>query len=458
MKFPFLDFLRRPRIQLAVTPGRPGAAATDANPLGFKTYTAEVALQKVKELECSTPAIQSYRELLESYVVGSGFLLETEDVRLRAIWQTWLAGLTEDWPDIQRTLIWCLARDGELFIQLTDDLIQYDPQCFPRQAGGYTDGCKTDNRGRVTHYRYNPALGGRPGQPPLARDIPAGEIIHFYRRDRVGQLRGDTWFQAVLSRLEMLDRFESTAISVAEISAAITAYIETDKEGVWDELTGNVNRNVLNPNDPDYDEAKAEDLKEQMALTRPVKPGELRRLFPGDKVVKGETAWPAAAWDAIKFGLLLDIAQGLGLSYAGLTGDSSRGSFSSIRFGYQRDIRFYMHCQDLMAQLLSRILHRVYAAATGDDAGISMLQYKWRRPGFDYIEPMRDIAADQIALAAGLASRTELMAKRGKDFNTMVDERAAEEAYAQSKGVILPQLSLPDYDTREHINDDAQRD
>ena len=95
---------------------------------------------------------------------------------------------------------------------------------------------------------------------------------------------------------------------------------------------------------------------------------------------------------------------------------------------------------------------------TGDDAGISMLQYKWRRPGFDYIEPMRDIAADQIALAAGLASRTELMAKRGKDFNTMVDERAAEEAYAQSKGVILPQLSLPDYDTREHINDDAQRD
>lgn len=458
MKFPFLNFLRRPRIQLAVTPGRDNAAAPDGKPQGFDSYTAEAALRRVKELECSTPAIQSYRELLESYVVGSGFLLETENERLHAIWQTWLAGLSEDWPDIQRTLMWCLARDGELFIQLTEDLIQYDPACFPRQSGGYTDGCKTDSRGRVTAYHYNPGLTNRPGQTALARDIPAEEIIHFYRRDRVGQLRGDTWFQAVLSRLEMLDRFESTAVSVAELSAAITAYIETDINGTWDEMTSNINRNVLDKNSDSYDEEEADRIMAQLALTRPVKPGELRRLFPGDKVVKGETAWPAQAWDSIKFGLMLDIAQGLGLSYAGLTGDSSRGSFSSIRFGYQRDIRFYMHCQDLMAELLTRILLRVYAAATGGNGDASMLQYKWRRPGFDYIEPMRDIAADQIALAAGLASRTELMAKRGRDFRTMIDERAAEEAYAQLRGVILPQLSLPDYDTREHINDDANRD
>lgn len=65
------------------------------------------------------------------------------------------------------------------------------------------------------------------------------------------------------------------------------------------------------------------------------------------------------------------------------------------------------------------------------------LSWEWIHAGIPWMDPLKEITADIAAVKAGLASRTRLLKERGQTYTDIIDELAAEQNYADAKGVAL---------------------
>lgn len=68
--------------------------------------------------------------------------------------------------------------------------------------------------------------------------------------------------------------------------------------------------------------------------------------------------------------------------------------------------------------------------------------FEWVPTGSPWIDPLKEVQADIAAISAGLATRTDTLKARGKDFTETADRLAAENEYLASRG--LPTSTQPD--------------
>ncbi|MEL6785442.1 MAG: phage portal protein, partial [Pseudomonadota bacterium] len=156
--------------------------------------------------------------------------------------------------------------------------------------------------------------------------------------------------------------------------------------------------------------------------------GSAVHLRDGDTVTNGlppqvegyEEFWAANA---------LEIAMGLGISYASLTGDLSKGNFSSNRMGWLEDQRFFEATRDdtLHPKFLDRVntdtqLAAQFVGVRGD------FVLGWTPPARDMVDPAKDTKANIEAMKAGIKSRAETVRERGRDVEDVDAERAEDVA------------------------------
>lgn len=399
----------------------------------------------------NNPWVAAAVDSLVGNVVGAGIKPQSTHPdravreRLQALWLRWTDQATPDgladFYGLQSMAVRAMVESGESFarlrvndtadgIPLQIELLDREqvPTDLHRDIGGgarIRAGIEFDSAGRRIAYRVSTA---RPGDPlgsfrmdPIR--VPAADCLHLFKPLAAGQLRGITWLAPVLLRLHELDQFEDATLVKAKVAALFTGFI-TDPDGTVGGLSGDNRSGVL---------------------TVGMEPGSLIPLPPGADIRFSNPTEHDAYAPFVK-NHLRAVAAGLGLPYELVSGDLEGVTYSSIRAGlveFRRRVEQLQH--NVVVHLFCRPVWERFvrlAVLTGDlpardfDADpAAYLGCSWLPPKFDYVDPMKDVQAEILAIDAGLKSRSQAISERGYDAEQVDAEIAADKERADGMGL-----------------------
>ncbi len=243
--------------------------------------------------------------------------------------------------------------------------------------------------------------------------VAADDVMHLFVTTTPGQVRGVSWLSSVLTRLQELDRLDDALLARANVSALFGGFVQS--------VDGS------NPF-PDADLGDPNELS--------IEPGAMRLLPPGCTVQFPDIP-DAGNTDALIKHLLRSIASGVGVPYELLTGDLSQVNYSSAKLGLEA---FKRRVASLRASLLdARLLRPLWRRVVlleilsgrlqapdfeRDPEPFFRMTAMW--PGFAPLDPYREAESDVLLLNAGLRSRAEIIAARGRDIADVDAEFAAD--------------------------------
>lgn len=271
-------------------------------------------------------------------------------------------------------------------------------------------------------YRDHPGTQTPHATPVMAERVDASEIIHVYRVDRPGQVRGVTWFAPVMMRLRDFGDFVDATLVRQRTATCFTAFVTSGEPDV----------RVIETDGADGATSTNEKPLEWF------EPGKIERLLPGE-TVEFPTLPQTADFGAYSAATLREIAAGLGISYEAMSGDLGGVNFSSGRMGwleFQRNIdawRNYM----IQPQMLSRIGGWFLEAARITQGVAGSPRIKWTPPRREMISMQEEVPATVKLIRAGLISRSEALRKMGFDPVLVDEEIAADQKRADKLGLIL---------------------
>ncbi len=142
------------------------------------------------------------------------------------------------------------------------------------------------------------------------------------------------------------------------------------------------------------------------------------------------------------------IAIGTGITYEQLTGDLTGVNYSSIRAGLiefrrrctmlQHNIMVFQFCRPvwdrwLELALLSGELDIGEEWTKGKEG--AKKEVKWIAQGFDWVDPLKDQQAQQMAVRNGFKSRSEVVSEMGYDVEEIDQEIAEDQRRASELGL-----------------------
>ncbi|MGE0717189.1 MAG: phage portal protein [Alphaproteobacteria bacterium] len=309
---------------------------------------------------------------------------------------------------------------------------------FGPDAGYCLNGVEFDARGRRTAYRLWP---NHPGEMVMRTDrmmlerVPASDVLHLYRLERPGQVRGYPWIASALLGIRDLAEYEASELIRKKFAAMFTAFITTDAEKAPD--------NVIAANTT-YD-SEGNVLRSEAVL----EPGTSQYLLPGENVAFSEPADVGQSYEAFMRTNLRAAAAAFGITYEQLTGDLTGVNFSSIRAGlneFQRRAERWQHhvvAHQLCRPIWARFLRAAFLSGRLPvPAGYAEDPRPWRRvewvaPGWRYVNPLQEAAADQMEMRSGTRSRRQVVASRGDSVERLDREIAADAARADRLGLVF---------------------
>lgn len=254
------------------------------------------------------------------------------------------------------------------------------------------------------------------------RRIPASQIIHLGRSTRVGQTRFVTPFAPVLQDLKMLGGLQEAVLVLQRTAACKMGFLSVDPE-------------LTSP------------LEAEPGGTVPwdAEPGKIEQLPLGMQFTPWDPGQPGQEYDPFTKNVLRAIAAGLGVSYASLTGDLSEANYSSARVGMLSERDGYARDQRYLIAALHRRVYAEWLAwaflsgalAELAPGGVDRYPVEWIPRPFPWIDPLKDIEASLLEVAAGVNSLTDIAAGQGRDFADVIQKRKQELALAREAGVTL---------------------
>jgi lambda family phage portal protein len=236
--------------------------------------------------------------------------------------------------------------------------------------------------------------------------VPADEVLHLYRADRPGQLRGATWLASIMLRLRDFDLFEDAQLKRQQCAAMFAGFIH-DIEGIDD----------------------AEETKQEVELADKMEPGMLELLPPGKEIT---LARPPGAENYGEFTtvVLHSVATGLGITYAQLTGNLAEVNFSSGRIGFLESHRNFDTWRNniMLLQLIDPAFD--WFAEGMELIGVNMSGARpvHTAPKREMIDPSKEIAALKTAVRSGFKSQSDAIRETGADPDTHYQELADDNA------------------------------
>lgn len=377
--------------------------------------------------------------------------------QIQSLWLRWTdeadaAGLT-DFYGLQSLACRSVMEAGECFLRLRPRLpkdalsvplqlqlleAEHLPSAETRKLenGNYIRaGIEFNGIGRRVAYHLYREHPGDTSHPLASTElvrVPAEAVLHLFRPLRPGQLRGQPWLTQVLIKLHELDQYDDAELVRKKTAAMFAGFIT--KNAPQDSLIGESN--------PDASGT---------ALTG-LEPGTLQVLLPGEDVTFSSPADVGATYETFMRVQLRSIAAGMGITYEQLTGDLTGVNYSSIRAGL---LEFRRRCDQIQHQVLvfqmCRPIWRAWinaAVLAGIlPVGDGNYDVKWIPPGFAWVDPLKDIKAQIMAVRAGFKSRAEVVSEQGYDAEEIDREIAADNARADELGLEY------DSDPRKETND-----
>ena len=288
-------------------------------------------------------------------------------------------------------------------------------------------GVEIDERGRPVAYWLYPFHPGDMTTPitdlRLSERVPAADVIHLFRADRPGQLRGVPDCAPVITRLRGLDDYQEAELERARVQACLAAFVTTSGSPDGGPLRG-----TIAPGETDRRTTMA--------------PGMIEALLPGEDVKFVAPATGGSYGEHTK-AVLRAIAVGFGVSYHQLAGDLSDANYSSLRAGNIEFRRMTEQAQWLL--LIPCLCERIWRefigmAVLGGALRPRVAGYpvEWVPPAFEAIDPLKDAQAERERIDLMLTSPQRAIAAQGYDPAEIMAEAAEWKAAKEAAGLGAP--------------------
>ena len=297
--------------------------------------------------------------------------------------------------------------------RVTDDTLSFDPT--------YADGIQYDAFGNPVTYRvlnYHPTEASLSPPSEMATNWPARNVIHLFKADRPGQLRGISELVSTLGLFAELRRYTLAVLAAAETAADFAWFLKS--------TSPEIQASDATPFD-------TVEIERRMGQVLPA----------GWDVSQLKAEQPTTAYSDFRFNLVGEAARPLHMPVNVAMADSSKSSYASSRMDhipYERAIRIDRDMID------RRALDKI-AYAWLDEAALipgllpaglppfSEWDWKWVWPGFENSDPTKDANATGSRLLQHTTTLRDEYEKDGEDWVEQLQQRAQEIALMNELGI-----------------------
>ncbi|MDL5053348.1 phage portal protein [Oscillatoria laete-virens NRMC-F 0139] len=340
-------------------------------------------------------------------------------------------------PEKLRTLRMAKAEDGEGFavlfnnrslptlVQLDLKLVEADQVTTPSIQNGArnaVDGIVFDAQGNPNEYhllKQHPGETGSASSQQFDR-VPADSVIHYFRVDRPGQARGIPELTAALPLFALLRDYTIATLDAAKAAANVSGVLYTDAPA--------------NGESADVEPLDSIALERNTLLTMP----------GGWKMGQVRAEQPTSTFAEFKREILNEIARCLSMPFNIAAGNSSGYNYASGRLDHQT---YFKMIRVEQSHLAVTVLDRIFRAwlyeasrvdgllpiATRRDDFIPSHQWFW--DGFEHVDPNKEANAQATRLQNNTTTLAEEYAKKGRDWETELRQRAKEIALIRTLGL-----------------------
>ena len=327
-----------------------------------------------------------------------------------------------------RTMRLARVSDGESFALLTSNprvdspvqldlkLIEADQVASPslaRDQGLYFDGITFDSYGNAVAYDV---LREHPGDTAFSMldsydTIGALAVIHYFRSDRPGQIRGIPDITPALPLFAQLRRFTLAVLAAAETAADFAGILYTDAPAGGEADSAEPFETI--------------ELEKRMLLTMP----------GGWKMSQMHSEQPATTYAEFKKEVLNEIARCMNMPFNVAAGNSSGYNYASGRLDHQTYFKSIRVEQSQMARIvLDRVLRAWLREAVLIEGylpnSLRMLnatfEHQWFWDGHEHVDPAKEANAQKVRLANHTTTLANEYARQGRDWEAELKQRAKE--------------------------------
>ena len=410
-------------------------------------------LARSRELVVTNGYAANACEAWAANLVGDGIkpssLLEDGDLRdkVQRLWLAWTDeadadGLT-DFYGLQAMVAREMFVAGECFVRLRPrraedgltvplqlQLLQSEMLPFEKTetaANGNRIRCgiEFDRVGRRVAYHFRRRHPGDSTDQgaviPETVRVPAADVLHVYRPIDAGQIRGLPHIAPAMVRLFLLDQYDDAELDRKKTAAMFAGFITRTA-----------------PEEPMMGEAEADP---DGAAIASLEPGTMQVLLPGEDVKFSSPADVGGGYEAFQYRTLLAVSASLGLPYHLVTGDVRQANYSSLRaelVEFRRRIGQLQHgvlAHQLCRPVWWRWLEMAVISGALDADPAAARPVQWIPPRWDWVDPLKDIQAQVLAMEAGITSRRKVVEATGYDIEEVDRENAADAARAMGLGL-----------------------
>lgn len=449
----FYDAGSGDRLNAGWTPVNASAEQTDAP-------QRDIIRARARDLERNSDIAEAIIGPLERNVVGTGIKVQAKvtksdgsedddlNTQIEDLWEEWCRPMNCDvsgqqsFAEMQAMAMRRLEVDGGiLFVKAytKDGVVPFSLQ--PREVDELDTsvnslpgigrnrvwcGIELDDHNKPVAYwlkKYTPD-GFWTGK---SERIEAQRIIFLWRKTRPTQIREMSPLARTATRVRDVNEFIE-AVSVKErILACLSVFIKK-------QVPSGVGRGARIDSKSGY-------------LEKTISPGMIQELQPGEDIAAVAPSGQASnSKDFVTTQQRL-AGSGQGLSYEAVSRDMSQVNYSSARQGLLEDQRTYGMWQQFLIEhfckevytefMISAMLANQLKIANFWQDKRRYLKHVWIPPGWSWIDPLKEVAANEKALNTGQDTLARISAERGEDWRNVLKQRAKEIKMAKDLGIDL---------------------
>lgn len=427
-----------------------------------------------RDLVRNNPFARKAISTMVRHLVRTGIKAKWSNDTVQGKWEQWqdqadaLGQL--DFYGIQGQLAQCWKESGEVLLRyvyepssrglavpLTVKVLEPDfldpTKTGPQENGEYAiTGVQFNRAGRRTGYWL---FDQHPGDSLMmmgahrmqSQFVPAAEIIHLYKIERPGQVRGMPQLGASIMRLRDQDDWQEAVLVKKKIESCYVAFVfGRDGETIGEQQGANAAQPAGTSG------------SSQLEVMRP---GMVKYMNEATDIKFGSP--PIGSDDAYNSDVLHAISAGADVTYEQLTGDLSQVNYSSIRAGL---VEFHAYVEmdqwltfiPMVMKAITREWKRVAYIAGAIRPAPDSLTCKFTAPKRDQVDMLKETLAIKELIKAGLLSVSEGLRQMGYDPDEVFTEIAKEREKLAAMGITLDVILKALADPKAVANATADED
>lgn len=276
--------------------------------------------------------------------------------------------------------------------------------------------------------------------------VPIEEMLHIMKPLRAGQLRGEPWMTPVLAKLYELDQYADAELVRKKISSMFAAFIlkPSPDDQIFPPAPYPSSSDITDPLNPASPTFTTQDQGTEIGK---IEPGTIQMLLPGEDI-KFPQLPESGDYSNFMISEIHKFAAGIGLTYEQVTGDLRGVNYSSIRAGllefrrsceqFQANIVIHGLCQPVKRRWMKEAVLSGALELPEDyfDDPTPYEECVWVAPGWQWVDPQKEMTAYQQAVRSGFTSRTQVVRESGLDPEVIDAQSAEERKRAKSLGLV----------------------